>query len=48
MTTPQPKTGKSAEPVVTNWEASVRKAGADPKAVFEDLRKTLAEYKSGY
>ncbi|MCC6779298.1 MAG: TRAP transporter substrate-binding protein [Hyphomicrobiales bacterium] len=39
---------KSAEPVVGNWEASVRKANEDPKAIFEDLRKTVAEYKSGY
>ena len=39
---------KSAEPVEGNWEASVRKANEDPKAIFEDLRKTLAEYKSGY
>jgi hypothetical protein len=34
--------------VVANWEASVRKAGQDPRAIFEDLRKTLADYKSGY
>jgi TRAP-type C4-dicarboxylate transport system substrate-binding protein len=39
---------KSAEPVVANWEAAVRKAGQDPRAIFEDLRKTLADYKSGY
>jgi TRAP-type C4-dicarboxylate transport system substrate-binding protein len=39
---------KSAEPVTANWEASVRKAGQDPKAIFDDLRKTLAEYKSAY
>ena len=39
---------KSAEPVVANWEAPVRKAGQDPRAIFEDLRKTLADYKSGY
>jgi TRAP-type C4-dicarboxylate transport system substrate-binding protein len=39
---------KSAEPVVANWEASVRKANEDPQAIFEDLRKTLAEYKSAY
>ena len=39
---------KSAEPVTGNWEASVRRAGQDPKAVFDDLRKTLADYKSGY
>ena len=39
---------KSAEPVVANWEAAVRKAGQDPHAIFEDLRKTLVEHKSGY
>ena len=39
---------KSAEPVTGNWEASVRRAGQDPKAVFDDLRKTLADSKSAY
>jgi hypothetical protein len=39
---------KSAEPVVANWEASVQKAGENPKATMEDLRKTVAEHKSAY
>ena len=39
---------KSAEPVVTDWEASVRKIGADPKAILDDLRKTVAEHKAAY
>lgn len=39
---------KSAEPVVATWEASVRKANEDPKAIMDDLRKTLAEFKSAY
>jgi TRAP-type transport system periplasmic protein len=39
---------KSAEPVTATWEASVRKANEDPKAIFDDLRKTLGEYKSAY
>jgi TRAP-type transport system periplasmic protein len=39
---------KSAEPVVATWEASVRKANEDPKAVMNDLRKTVAEFKSAY
>jgi TRAP-type C4-dicarboxylate transport system substrate-binding protein len=39
---------KSAEPVTTAWETSVRKAGGDPKAIMDDLRKTLADYKSAY
>ena len=39
---------KSAEPVVAEWEGSVRKAGQDPKAILDDLRKTAAEHKSAY
>ena len=39
---------KSAEPVEAIWDASVRKANEDPKAIFQDLRKTLGEYKSAY
>jgi TRAP-type transport system periplasmic protein len=39
---------KSAEPVAANWEASVRKANGDPKAVIDDLRKTLSEHHSAY
>ncbi len=39
---------KSAEPVVAEWEASVRKLGLDPKAMLDDLRKTAAEKKAAY
>ena len=39
---------KSAEPVLADWEAAVRKAGQDPKAILDDLRKTVAEYKAAY
>ena len=39
---------KSAEPVVADWEASVRKAGQDPAAILQHLRKTVAEYKAAY
>lgn len=39
---------KSAEPVTANWEASVRKANEDPKAIMDDLHRTLAQYKSAY
>jgi TRAP-type transport system periplasmic protein len=39
---------KSAEPVMANWEAAVRKANEDPKAIFEDLRRTVAEHRSAY
>ena len=38
----------SAEPVMATWDASVRKANENPKAILEDLRKTLTEYKSAY
>ena len=39
---------KSAEPVVADWEETVRKIGQDPKAILDDLRKTAAEYKAAY
>jgi len=39
---------KSAEPVVADWEASVRKAGQDPAAILQDLRKTVADHKAAY
>jgi TRAP-type C4-dicarboxylate transport system substrate-binding protein len=39
---------KSAEPVVADWAASVRKAGQDPAAILQDLRKTVTEYKAAY
>jgi TRAP-type transport system periplasmic protein len=39
---------KSAEPAVADWEASVRKIGQDPKAILDDLRKTVAEAKAAY
>ena len=32
---------KSAEPIVANWEADVKKAGYDPKALLDDLKKTV-------
>jgi hypothetical protein len=34
--------------VVAEWEASVRKAGGDPKAILEDLKRTIAEHKASY
>ena len=40
--------GYSAGDGNRDWEESVRKANEDPKAVFDDLRRTLAEYKSAY
>jgi len=39
---------KSAEPVVATWEASVRKANEDPKAIYDDLHSTLVQHKSAY
>ncbi len=39
---------KSAEPVKADWEEQVRKAGGDPKAIFDDLSKTIASYKAAY
>jgi TRAP-type C4-dicarboxylate transport system substrate-binding protein len=39
---------KSAEPIVAEWEASVRKAGQDPKAIFDDLRETVAQHGAAY
>ena len=39
---------KSAEPVVADWEAAVRKAGQDPAAILQNLRKTVAEYRAAY
>jgi TRAP-type C4-dicarboxylate transport system substrate-binding protein len=39
---------KSADGVVTDWEASVRKAGADPNAILDDLRKTVAAHRAAY
>ena len=39
---------KSAEGVAVDWEASVRKAGADPGPILDDLRKTVAAHKAAY
>jgi len=39
---------KSAEPVVADWEAPVRKIGGDPKAILDNLRLTVAEHKATY
>ena len=39
---------KSAEPIVANWEADVKKAGHDPKAILDDLKKTVASRNAAY
>jgi TRAP-type C4-dicarboxylate transport system substrate-binding protein len=38
----------AAEPVVKTWSAAVKKTGADPDAILNDIRATLAKYDSGY
>ena len=39
---------KSAEAIVEAWQADVKKAGQDPKAVLDDLKATAAKRKSAY
>ena len=39
---------KSAEPIVANWEADVKKTGQDPKAVLDDLKATVKKRNSAY
>lgn len=39
---------KAAEPLKAEWEAAVKKAGHDPKAIFDDLKATLAKYNAAY
>jgi TRAP-type C4-dicarboxylate transport system substrate-binding protein len=39
---------KSAEPIVADWEAAVKKTGQDPKAVLDDLKKTVGKHNSAY
>jgi TRAP-type C4-dicarboxylate transport system substrate-binding protein len=39
---------KSAAPIVSDWEAAVRKAGLDPAAIMSDFRKTIADHNSVY
>jgi TRAP-type C4-dicarboxylate transport system substrate-binding protein len=38
----------AAEPVVKTWSAAVKKTGAYPEAILNDIRATLAKYDSGY
>ena len=37
---------KAAEPAEAQWAADVKKAGQDPKAVMDSLKKTLVKYKA--
>jgi TRAP-type C4-dicarboxylate transport system substrate-binding protein len=39
---------KAAEPLKAEWEAAVKKAGHDPKAIFDDLKATLSKYNAAY
>ncbi len=39
---------KAAAPLKAEWEASVKKAGHDPNAIFNDLQGELAKRKSAY
>jgi hypothetical protein len=39
---------KAAEPLHAEWEANVKKAGHDPKKVFEDLNAETARLKVAY
>jgi TRAP-type C4-dicarboxylate transport system substrate-binding protein len=39
---------KSAEPIVANWEADVKKTGQDPKAVLDDLKAIVKKRNSAY
>ena len=38
----------AARPVVQAWSEGVRKTGADPDAILQELRATLAKHNSGY
>ena len=39
---------KSAQPIVAEWSQAVRKAGHDPQAILDDLRKTVIQYRAAY
>jgi TRAP-type C4-dicarboxylate transport system substrate-binding protein len=39
---------KAAEPLQAEWEADVKKAGYDPKAVLDALKKSLEKYSASY
>ena len=39
---------KAAEPLKAEWEAAVKKAGHDPKAIYEDLKAELAKRNAAY
>jgi TRAP-type C4-dicarboxylate transport system substrate-binding protein len=39
---------KAAAPLQAEWAESVKKAGYDPKAVFEELKASVAKYNAAY
>jgi TRAP-type C4-dicarboxylate transport system substrate-binding protein len=39
---------KSAQPIVAEWSEAVRKAGHDPQAILDDLRRTVIQYRAAY
>ncbi|MDT3683944.1 MAG: TRAP transporter substrate-binding protein [Pseudorhodoplanes sp.] len=39
---------KSAQPIVAEWSQAVRKAGHDPQAILDDLRRTVIRYRAAY
>ncbi len=39
---------KAAEPLKAEWEAQVKKAGGDPTAVFEELKRRIAQTQLAY
>jgi len=39
---------KAAEPLKTEWETQVKKAGGDPAAIYKDLQAELAKRRAAY
>jgi hypothetical protein len=39
---------KAAEPLQKSWADNVRKTGANPDAVLQELKAALAQYKAVY
>ena len=39
---------KAVAPLEAQWSADVAKSGADPKAVMEALKGSVAKYKAGF
>ena len=39
---------KAAEPLKSEWETQVKKAGGDPAAIYKDLQAELAKRNAAY